>query len=79
MIGTDTRGIEDLVRGGAGWIAASDDAAGLASALDEAASNRAEARERGAVGRERAVTEYALTRIIGRYEELYEEALAQNL
>lgn len=79
VIGTDTRGITDAVGPEAGWIVGHDDTAALASAIDAAASDRTEAARRGAAGRERAVSEFSLPRVIDAYEELYREALASRV
>jgi len=76
VIGTRTRGITDLVEPDAGWIAPKDDAEALAGVIDEAAAAPAERAKRGAAGRERVLTTYALPLIIAAYEELYREALA---
>jgi len=82
VIGTRTRGITDAVgeepgvSAPAGWIVAKHDVAALAAAIDAAATDPAECTRRGAAGRVRAQTEFALPRIIDAYEELYREALA---
>jgi glycosyltransferase involved in cell wall biosynthesis len=76
VIGTRTRGIADAVGDEAGWLVPRDDAAALASAIDTAVANRAEAARRGELGRYRAEREFALPRILDAYDALYTEALA---
>jgi glycosyltransferase involved in cell wall biosynthesis len=79
VIGTDTRGITDAVSFDAGWIVPKNDLGALAHAIEAAAADADDRRRRGAVARERAVSEFALPRIIEAYEELYREALAHRL
>jgi glycosyltransferase involved in cell wall biosynthesis len=76
VVGTDTRGIADLIGEDTGWLVGKDDADGLAVAISEAAQDPAEAARRGAAGRERVVAEFGLSRVVAAYEELYAEALA---
>ncbi|MCX8006500.1 MAG: glycosyltransferase family 4 protein [Coriobacteriia bacterium] len=78
VIGTPTRGIADAV-GEAGWIAPSDGVHDLAASIRAAASDPDEVRRRGTLGRERAVSRYALPLIIDEYERLYGEALSHRL
>jgi len=79
VIGTETRGIADAVGTDAGWIVGHDDSASLAAAIEAAASDPAEAERRGAAGRSRACSEFALDIIVAAYDGLYHEALAQRL
>ncbi len=79
VIGTNTRGIADAITPETGWLAEKNDPASLAAAISAAAGDREECRRRGAAGRERAVAEFALPRIIDAYEELYREALASRV
>lgn len=79
VIGTDTRGITDAVGPEAGWIVPKDDVDALAAAIDGAAADPAEAARRGAAGRKRAASEFALDRIVEAHEELYREALASRV
>lgn len=79
VVGTDTRGITDAVTPDTGWIATASDPTALAAAIDAAASDPAELRRRGAAGRVRARSQFALPRIIDAYEELYSEALASRV
>ena len=79
VIGTDTRGITDAVSFDAGWIVPKNDLGALAHAIEAAAADADDRRRRGAAARERAVSEFALPRIIEAYEELYREALAHRL
>lgn len=79
VIGTNTRGIADAITHATGWLADKNDPASLAGAIAAAASDRAEARARGAAGRARALERYALPQIIDAYEELYREALASRV
>ena len=79
VIGTNTRGIADAIRDGAGWVVAKHDAAALADAIDTAAADPDEVARRGAAARERARDVFALPRIIDAYEELYREALASRV
>ncbi len=76
VIGTRTRGIADAIGEDAGWLVPKHDVAALAHAIDEAASDRTECARRGALARERALSNFALPAIIARYEELYRDALA---
>jgi len=78
VIGTSTRGITDAVDADSGWIVDKCDAAALAAAIDYAASHPDEVTRRGHAARLRAMTEFALPRIISAYEELYLEALASR-
>jgi glycosyltransferase involved in cell wall biosynthesis len=79
VIGTATRGIADVITPQTGWLAEKNDVAALAAAITQAASDPDEARRRGAAGRDRAIAQYALPRIIDAYEELYREALASRV
>ncbi|NTU70931.1 MAG: glycosyltransferase family 4 protein [Coriobacteriia bacterium] len=79
VIGTDTRGIADAITPDTGWLADKNDPASLAAAISAAVRDPHEAARRGHAGRERAVAEYALPRIIDAYEELYREALASRV
>lgn len=78
VIGTRTRGITDAV-GDTGWVVPKYDPAALAAAIDESASNPAEAHRRGLLARARAQQRFSLDSIIADYEELYREALAARL
>lgn len=76
VIGTDTRGIGDAIGSPeCGWIAPKSDAAALARALDEAASDRDDTSRRGRAARMRAVSRFGIDRILAEYDALYEEAL----
>jgi len=79
IIGTQTRGIADAVGADAGWIVPKNDVAALAAAIELAAASPAELRSRGESALERAVTEFALPKIINAYEELYREALTSSV
>lgn len=79
VIGTATRGIADAITPATGWIVDKHDPASLAAAIDEAARDRDEAAKRGVAGRERAIAEYSLPRIIDAYGELYREAIASRV
>ena len=79
VIGTDTRGIADAVGPDAGWIVPKHDVNALAGAMSAAAADPAETARRGAAGRERVASRFALARIIDAYEELYREALASRV
>lgn len=79
VIGTNTRGITDAVSSDAGWIVPKNDLGALAHAIEAAAADADDRRRRGAAARGRAVSEFALPRIIEAYEELYREALAHHL
>jgi glycosyltransferase involved in cell wall biosynthesis len=79
VIGTDTRGIADVVDSDVGWIVGHDDAAELATTIDAAAADPAEVTRCGARARERACARYSEDTIVRAYEELYREALAHRL
>jgi glycosyltransferase involved in cell wall biosynthesis len=79
VIGTRTRGIADAVGTEAGWIVPKDDIQALARAIETAAADPEDRERRGAAARRRAVSEFALPRIIEAYEELYREALASRV
>jgi len=79
VIGTRTRGIADAVGLEAGWIVPKDDVDALARAIETAAADPEGRERRGAAARRRAVSEFALPRIIESYEELYREALASRV
>jgi len=79
VIGTRTRGIADAVGPEAGWIVPKGDIEALARAIETAAADLEDRERRGAAARRRAVSEFALPRIIEAYEELYREALASRV
>ncbi len=79
VIGTDTRGIRDAIGSDAGWVVPKHDVLALARAIDEAAGAREARRRRGGLARERVLAEFSLGRVIGDYEELYDEALASRI
>lgn len=75
VLGTDTRGIADAVSPECGWITPKNDAEALASSMAFAASDREEARRRGAAGRVRACAEYSIGRVLAAHDALYDDAL----
>jgi len=79
VVGTNTRGIADVITPDTGWLADKNDPAALAAVIDAAAGDAVERRRRGASARRRAESEYALPHIIDAYEELYREALASRV
>jgi glycosyltransferase involved in cell wall biosynthesis len=83
VIGTDTRGIADVVGSDSeqpgGWIVPKHDAAALAAAIDAAAADPAETARRGTTARERAVELFSLREVLNAYDGLYREALASHL
>jgi glycosyltransferase involved in cell wall biosynthesis len=79
IVGTDIRGITDAVGDDAGWIVPRHDVDALARAIEEAAADPVMTARRGHAARARALREFALTRIIGEYEDLYREALASRV
>jgi glycosyltransferase involved in cell wall biosynthesis len=79
VIGTDTRGIADLLKDGAGWIADKHDPNALAAVIDIAAGDAEERARRGFRGRELVAERYALPLIMATYEEMYREALASRV
>jgi glycosyltransferase involved in cell wall biosynthesis len=75
VIGSDIRGIRDLVGGDAGILVELGDVDGLAGAIDELLSHPEQARTMGSVGRSR-MKEFDLVRVLQCHERLYERALS---
>lgn len=72
----DVRGSHELIQADRGWLHDVGDQATLAAAMDVAASDPSEAARKGARARQ-AVRAYGLTEVLGRYDAVYEEALAR--
>jgi glycosyltransferase involved in cell wall biosynthesis len=74
VIGSDIRGIRDLVGSDAGILVPLGDIEGLARAIERILDHPEEARAMGRCGRER-MREFDLTRVVDFHERLYEHAL----
>jgi glycosyltransferase involved in cell wall biosynthesis len=74
VIGTDIRGIRELVGSEAGILVMPGDINGLARAIEQILDHPEEARTMGRCGRERML-EFDLTRVVDCHERLYEHAL----
>lgn len=73
-IGTDVRGLRELVADGCGHLVKIGDIQGLTKAVERILTNPAEAAAMGKRGRER-MAKYSLTAVIAQHERLYDEAL----
>jgi glycosyltransferase involved in cell wall biosynthesis len=75
-LGTQIRGITDLLQDGTGLLFPVGDAQACAEKMAWVLDHPDEARAMGVKGRERMVAEYDVRRLIQMHEELYDEALA---
>ena len=79
VLTTDVGGNPEIVVDGeTGCLVPAGDAAQLAEALVEVCSRRARWRDMGAAGRRRVEQHFDVQRMVGDYEELYEELLARH-
>jgi len=78
IIGTQTRGIADLITPETGWVVPKDDVAALAAGIMSAVGDPC-SREKGRAGRRRVIEAYSLPQITSAYEELYHEALTSRV
>jgi starch synthase (maltosyl-transferring) len=79
VVATRTEGTTDLVRHGeTGVLVSIDDSASLATALVEIARNRDQRSHWGRRGEELVRREFSLSRMLTRYEALYELSLGQS-
>jgi glycosyltransferase involved in cell wall biosynthesis len=76
VIGTDIRGINDLVTPDCGWLISVGDVTALADAMTEALQRPEDTRARGIRGRSKMAA-YDLRNIIGLHNALYAEALGR--
>lgn len=77
VIGTDIRGIRDLLEGGNGLLVKVGDVEDLAGAMAWVLDHPEEAKSMGKRGRER-MKDYGLRHILKHYEDLYAEALEKE-
>ncbi len=73
VIGTDIRGVRDLLEGGCGVLVASNDPGALARAMRWVLEHPAEASAMGARGREKMSGEYEIGVLIDAHDRLYTE------
>ena len=78
VVGSDARGIRDLLEGGGGIVVPVGDIQKLAAGIRELVDDPQKAREMGAAGR-RSMAVYALPNVIKMNEELYHRALGKRL
>jgi glycosyltransferase involved in cell wall biosynthesis len=71
VVGTDIRGIRDLLEDGVGTLVQPGDVGALAAALDAVITDPATAAARARLGRERMVTSYGLDLVLDMHMELY--------
>ena len=76
VIGTNIRGINDLVTGECGWLVGVGDVAAIARAMTEAVEKPEDTLARGLWGRSK-MAPYDLRNIIGLHDDLYAEALGR--
>ena len=76
VIGTNIRGINDLVTGECGWLVDVGDVAAIARAMTEAVEKPVDTLARGLWGRSK-MAPYDLRNIIGLHDDLYAEALGR--
>ncbi|RKT78460.1 glycosyltransferase involved in cell wall biosynthesis [Terracoccus luteus] len=77
VVATTLGGLPELVRDGVdGWTVPPDDPQALATILQAVAADPAEARRRGAVGRERMLRDFSADVHVERLDELYRECRA---
>jgi glycosyltransferase involved in cell wall biosynthesis len=74
VVGSDARGIRDLLEGGGGVVVPVGDVARLAEAIRALVDHPDKAREMGKAGR-RSMAAYGLPNVIALHEELYRRAL----
>jgi glycosyltransferase involved in cell wall biosynthesis len=77
VVGSDARGIRDLVAGGGGITVRVGDVAKLAEEIRELIDNPERARQMGRAGR-RSMAQYSLANVIKLNEELYRRALGER-
>jgi glycosyltransferase involved in cell wall biosynthesis len=77
VVGTDVRGIRDLLSNGRGILVPVRSPHALACAINESARNPGAAKERARRARQKLST-YSLDRILREHEELYERALERQ-
>lgn len=75
-IGTDIRGIRDLLSDGCGILVPSGDPQALARALEWAAQNPVRMRSMGAIGRQKMLSGFSLDAILLEHEHLYQQMLS---
>jgi len=76
VIGTDIRGIRDLVAGSAGYLVRTKDPEAIAQAMRRLADQPIEAKAMGQSGRDRILEQFSLARIIEQHERIYSHLLA---
>jgi glycosyltransferase involved in cell wall biosynthesis len=79
VIGSDIRGLRDLLRTGAGWLVDRDDSGQLERAMREAAAAPAasgQRSERGRIGRALVVDRFDVSHVLAAYDAVYAKAAA---
>lgn len=71
IVGTDVRGIRDLLQGGAGYLCACGDTAAIAESLARAISDPAERRAMTEAA-ERRVSDYSMEKVLSAYLAMYD-------
>jgi glycosyltransferase involved in cell wall biosynthesis len=78
VIGTDIRGIRDLLEGECGILVKLGDTDALAGAMQWVVAHPEEAKKMGENGRRKMCGEYEITNIIKEHEDLYRKALGES-
>lgn len=78
VIGSDVRGIRDLISEGAGIVVDPDRPEQLAAAMDAIAENPEQAARMGETGRRQIAGPYLQDEIARKHEELYEDVIARG-
>lgn len=78
VIGSDIRGLRDLLRDGAGWLVDPHDLGSLATAMTESVGDPDESLRKGRVGRELIVSTYDIAAVLKAYGRLYAEVLSDG-
>jgi glycosyltransferase involved in cell wall biosynthesis len=76
-VGSNARGITDLVAGGGGITVPLGDTRALANAIREVVDNPEKARQMGVAGR-RSMAPYSLDDVLALHEQLYRRALGDR-
>jgi glycosyltransferase involved in cell wall biosynthesis len=79
VIGSDVRGMSELLSGGAGLLHPPGDVAALSRAMETVLADESGSRAMAERGRRRVCGEYALERILSLHQELYGELLVASV
>jgi len=78
VVGSDIRGLRDLLEDGCGILVARDDERSLAAAIDEVVAVPEWAHEMGQRGRAKMLGEFSLAAVLAQHEYLYGDVLASD-